>query len=117
MTLSPRAFGPDVTSSLTIGDLARLVEGTRWLECAAKNPGDKTTVDTDRERMRSVFGQSLVAARDLAVGEELSREVVVCRKPGTGIPVSHFERYLGCKMVRAVSAGQFLEEADLASVT
>ena len=112
VTLSRRAFGPDVTSSLTVEELRQVVEGARWIDRARANPVSKQMLDPDLSRMQSLFGQSLVAVRDLTVGALLTRQDVGCRKPGKGIPVSQVEDYLGRRLNRPVSSGQFFEKAD-----
>lgn len=52
--LSPRDQGFDAESSITVDDLARLVEGVRFIE-KAKTPVDKNAMARELEPMRELF--------------------------------------------------------------
>ncbi len=113
MTLSRSMFGPDVAASLTPEAIAQLVEGVRFIERALENPVDKDSMANDLEDMRSMFSKSLVAARNIAAGEELTRLHLQMKKPGTGIPGSRLEDVVGHKVVRAITKDTILREEDL----
>ncbi len=100
LTLSRHAFGPDVAASLTIEELARLVEGVRFAEDMRRHGVDKTTVPDAAGELRPIFMKSLVAARDLAAGETLSPATLACRKPGTGIAATRFDEFVGRRLAR-----------------
>ena len=112
LTLSRRDFGPDVPASLTTEELAVLVRGVRFAEGMRAHPVDKARVDPAAEPLRAIFMQSLVAARDLAAGETLSREDLASRKPGTGIPVARYAELVGRGLARPVSRHPPLAEED-----
>lgn len=112
VTLSREMFGPDVSASLTPGELKVLVEGTRFIERALRAPVDKDVFATELGNMRTIFGSSLVALRDLKAGQALKRRDLTARKPGTGIPAERLEEMLGKVLRRDVSAGEFLNTAD-----
>ncbi len=114
LTLSRRAFGPDVAASLTTEELAQLVRGVRFAEAMRANPVDKSTIAAAAEPLRRIFMKSLVAARDLAAGETLTGAALAARKPGTGIPVSRREALVGQTLARPVKRGVPLVEDDLA---
>ncbi|OYW73135.1 MAG: hypothetical protein B7Z37_22760, partial [Verrucomicrobia bacterium 12-59-8] len=64
------------------------------------------------EPLRRMFGQSLVAASDLAAGTVITQESLSCRKPGHGIAASNVGSVLGKKLKHAVKAAQFLKQED-----
>ncbi len=113
VTLSRQMFGPDVPASLTPAELAQLVEGARFIENMLAHPAGKDRLDENLTSMRTLFGKSLVAARDLKAGEKLSRRGLTARKPGTGIPAGEMEALLGKSLKRDVARGEFLRRADL----
>ena len=63
LTFSRESFGPDTSSSLTIDELARLVEGVRFVETALAHPVDKDLAAAGTTELRKMFGKSIVAAR------------------------------------------------------
>jgi sialic acid synthase SpsE len=59
-----------------------------------------------------VARRSLVAARDIPAGATLERDMVVMRRPGTGMSPAMMETLLDRKVIRNVAAGTLLE-ADM----
>ncbi len=113
VTLSRKAFGPDVSASLTPEELQQLVEGTRLIQNALAHPVKKESLTGEVTELRLIFGKSLVAARDLKKGNILKRDDLTARKPGTGIPVAHIEQTTGKKLKNDIQKGQFLKLTDL----
>jgi sialic acid synthase SpsE len=90
-----------------------MIDGIRFTEKMLSNPVDKEAEAAGMERMRKMFGQSLVAASDLAAGTTLRAEHIATRKPLAGIPASEFSTVLGAKLRRNVNLGEFLQSADI----
>ncbi len=114
LTLSRRAFGPDVVASLTVEEMAELVRGVRFVEAMRANPLDKAALKNEMAQMRATFMKSLVLTRDMKAGEVITEEVLTTRKPGTGIPAAEYFRVLGRKLARDVKALTPLTEEDIA---
>ena len=114
LTLSRRAFGPDVVASLTVEEMAELVRGVRFVEAMRANPLNKAALKEDMARMRATFMKSLMLKRDMKAGEEITEDVLIARKPGTGLPASDYFRVLGRKLKRDVPALTPLKEDDIA---
>ncbi len=114
VTLSRQCFGPDVAASVTPSELRQLVDGARWIRQAVDHPAQKDALPEELLSLRSIFGQSLVARRDLAKGQVLAAEDLTCRKPGTGISVREYDAMLGRRLARDVEQGTFLSGSDLA---
>ena len=106
-------FGPDTIASITFAELKQMVEGIRFTEKMLHNPVDKEAEATAMDRMRKMFGQSLVVTGELSAGTVLSAEHIATRKPLAGIPASEFSSVLGARLRRNMRAGEFLQSADI----
>jgi N-acetylneuraminate synthase len=113
VVFSKLSFGPDVGASLEIEALARLVEGIRFIEAMQVSPIDKDAEAARMEELRLLFGKSLYAAKDLPEGHVLSAGDIALKKPGTGIPAKHLERFVGRKLSRTLRADVQLQESDV----
>lgn len=113
VTLSPEMFGPDVPSSVTTADLAKLVEGVRFLEKMLNHPVDKDASAGEAAPLRRLFTKSVVARVDLAAGTTLSLDHLTAKKPGTGIPAARLADLLGARLRRDLKADDILTEEDL----
>src|SRR5215208_4566960 len=82
-TLDRTLQGPDHLASLEPTELRELVRSTRRVE-KALGSGRKVPTASEMETAK-VARRSLVAARDIAAGATLEREMVVMRRPGTGM--------------------------------
>ena len=98
---------------MTFNELRELVTGIRFSEKMLSHPVNKETEASGLEGMRKMFGQSLVAARDLVVGELLTAAALTTKKPQIGIPASEYRNVLGTKTSRAIKQGEFLQFVDL----
>jgi N-acetylneuraminate synthase len=113
VAFSRECFGPDVIASITTPELRQLVEGVRFIERALASPVNKSAMAEELVEVRRVFGKSVVAARDLNVGERLSAEDIAFKKPGSGIPAARFKETLNRRLKRPVAADTLLSEDDL----
>ncbi len=95
VTLSRKAFGPDISSSLEIDQLAELVASIRFLEKAFAHPVDKDQSAAGKESLRALFMKSIVAARRIEAGSMLTEEDLAFKKPFDGIAASSFREVLG----------------------
>jgi N-acetylneuraminate synthase len=113
VTLSRDAFGPDVSSSLTIQELRRLVEGTRFIERALNHPVAKDELAKDLSPLRDLFTKSVVAETDLPAGTFLEERHLSLKKPGTGIPASRVKDLVGRRLKHEIKADTLLLDEDL----
>lgn len=95
VTLSTRMFGPDVVASLTVEQLADLVQGARFIHTALASPLDKDAEAAQRSDLRALFTKSLVAARPLPAGHVLREGDLRAKKPGTGIAPERIAEVVG----------------------
>lgn len=116
VTLSRWAFGPDVSSSITVEELAETVRGVRFVTTALASAVDK---DAEAERLaelRATFGRSVVAARPLAAGAVLGPDDLRCKKPAGGLEPAALASLVGRTVGRDVPTDHRLAEADLLPV-
>ncbi len=113
LTLTRRAFGPDVAASLTVEEMAELVRGVRYVEAMRDNPVDKTRPGAGIAGMREIFMKSLVLLRDMRAGEVITADDLAARKPGTGIPASRYQDIIGRSLVRDTAGLTPLQEEDI----
>jgi N-acetylneuraminate synthase len=92
--------------------LSQLVQGVGFIRRALANPVDKEGLAGTLSEMRTIFGKSLVAARFLEQGSELSEGDFVGKKPGTGIPVARLKEFMQRRLKRSVAADQRFSEED-----
>jgi len=113
VTISREMPGPDVGSSLTVDELAFLVQGVRDIEAILANPVAKDQVAAELEPMKRIFTHSVVASTDLPAGTVIRAEHLASKKPGTGLPPSAIPRIVGRRVARPIAADTPLSEEDL----
>jgi N-acetylneuraminate synthase len=92
-TLDRTLPGPDHRASLEPGELAEMVRAVRAVEQAL---GDGVKVPTPSEvPNRAVARRSLVARTAIRRGECFSPENLTVKRPGTGVPASEYDAWLG----------------------
>lgn len=110
--LSRLMYGSDARHSLEPPELAELVRGIRAIETMAASPVNKDDVGRFRI-MKETFEKSVVALVDIPAGASITAEMIGIRKPGTGIPATHYERVLGRRAARDIKGGRVLVTDDI----
>lgn len=100
----------DVAHSLSVSDVPRVVQGCRAIHQALGRP--VRTLARTRPKKTSRMG--LVAARDLAPGDQVTLESVGFAFPAVGIPVENWELVDGKHMAQRVAAGVPIGWRDVA---
>ena len=94
-TLDRNMSGPDHKASLEPDELLRMVAGIRSIEKAL---GDGNKVITQNElQNRDVARKSIVASRDIQVGEVFTESNLTAKRPGTGISPMEWDGIIGTK--------------------
>jgi N-acetylneuraminate synthase len=109
---SRECFGPDTPASITTAELGELVRGVRFINTAQANPVNKASLPSELETLRSAFGKSIIAARDLPAGTRIAREDLEFKKPGTGIPAARIAQVVNRRLKQAVEVNVALSEDD-----
>lgn len=105
-TLSRAQGGPDSEFSLEPHEFSRLVEDCKR---AWRALGRVSYDLCGSERGSLQFRRSLYAVRDIAEGEELSRENVRSIRPGFGLPPKHLPQVVGRRAARPIKRGEPLD--------
>lgn len=107
-----KIFGPDTPASITIDDLAFLVEARNaFWEMQA--PVVKDDIANSLKEMREMFGRSLALKIDLPPGTILEKHHVTLKKPGGGISYEYIHKVIGRQLTKAVSSKRLLRWEDL----
>lgn len=108
-----KMFGPDSSSSLTIRQIERLVEGVRFLKECLSSPIDKSD-NAQFSGLKNIFEKSLAVNKDLPSGHIITRGDLETKKPaGYGISASEFEVVLGKTLKTPLKKFDFLVESNL----
>ncbi len=115
-TFSRKMFGPDVPASVTISELAQLVEGVRFTEKMRVHPLEKDRIAAELAPVRALFTKSLALRADLPAGTILQRSHLAAKKPGSGISPERIDEIVGQRLLRDVSAEDLLRVDDVGPV-
>lgn len=110
-TLSRDHPGPDHPFALEPKELTAMVTAIREAE-EALGSSVKRVTDAEADLFR-LGRRSLVAARDIPAGGELTRADLTVKRPGFGIPVDALDQVIGRHVVEDVVADQVIEWDDL----
>ncbi len=104
--------GPDASSSLTPAELRELAAARDAFARMARSPVDKDAMAGRLEEMRRLFTKSAAPNRPLAAGSIVTEEMLVPRKPGTGIPFGERHKVVGRPLRRDVTPERVLKWSD-----
>ena len=107
LTLDQLLPGPDHLASLEPSDFAAMVRDIRIVEKILGN-GQKTPTKAEEANML-IARKSIVAARDIAAGEEFSADNLTTKRPGSGISPMEWDRVIGTKAARHFNADELIE--------
>ena len=111
ITLDRRAEGPDHSSSLEPAELKEMVRRVRFMEEAMGSTQKKVSRIVSRNR--ETLSKSLVAARDIRVGEPIARSMVAAKGPGKGLSPAHLYELLGKTARREFKRDDYFLESDI----
>jgi N,N'-diacetyllegionaminate synthase len=106
-TLDRSLPGPDHQASAEPDELASLVRGIRSVEKALGH-GRKEPAGGEVST-RAVVRKSLVAAKDIPAGTKITSDLMVLRRPGTGLPPAVRASVVGRTARWDIKAGTLLE--------
>ena len=108
-----RMGGLDTSSSLTIDNLAFLVQYRSGVREMMDNPVDKDKLARELSDVRKCFGRSLAVKHALAKGSVLTADDICLKKPGTGINPNKLSQVIGRRLSRNVSHDRLLTWGDV----
>jgi sialic acid synthase SpsE len=107
LTYDRTARGPDHATSADAGQFERYVRLVRDADKLRGYPG-KHVLPIEQD-VRTVSRQSLVARRQLKVGDVLREEDLTVQRPGTGMPAALIMEAVGRRVIRQIDAGALLQ--------
>jgi N-acetylneuraminate synthase len=110
-TLDRGFEGPDHKASLEPLELKAMVQGIRDVGLALGD-GVKRPAP-DEERNKEIIRKSLVAAKDIAMGETITEDMLCIKRPGTGINPVDYSRVLGTISLRAIGKDEVITLSDI----
>ena len=113
VAMSQEMYGPDVSSSLTTGQLAQLVEGVRAMETMKAHSVDKDIIKDEMSEVRRVFSRSIVARGAIKAGTRLAAAHLALKKPGGGLAPSALASLLGGTLRRDLEPDEELKLDDV----
>lgn len=106
--------GPDISCSMDPAELRFIVDRSKEIHTALRNPKVRTAPEEDVYRFAR---GSIVADRDLPAGHVITEQDIWARRPGSGeISVQYFDRLIGTRTRSALKRNQQLKWADLDGV-
>lgn len=120
-TVNRNDVGPDHAASLEPKELSEMIRIIRDPVALRKAPMMEEALGTGEKicqpcemNTRAVARRSLVLAKNVKKGEQLTGKMIVIRRPGTGLPSKMLESVLGKAAVRDLAAGTVLTDDLLA---
>lgn len=108
VTMSKQMFGPDVSSSVTVEELAQIVNGTKMVHTAINSSIDKQFLNNEQRELKRIFSKSIYLKRDKLQGEIISEKDIAIKKPFVEIGIDSYYDILGKKLKTSKKAGQAL---------
>jgi len=103
--------GPDISCSMDPAELRLLIDRSREIWIAAKNPKQRSAPE---EAVYRFARGSVVADRDLPEGHVIAEADIWARRPGSGeIAAYDFDKVVGKRLMRAVTRNTQLKWGDL----
>ena len=115
ITLDREQMGTDHKVSLLPKEFKEMVSQIKVLEDALGTEGRRSITQGELIN-RDVLAKSLFSARDIEVGELITREDIVVRSPGNGLQPNRIDQLVGIVAQRKISKGVGFLESDITPV-
>jgi sialic acid synthase SpsE/sugar phosphate isomerase/epimerase len=112
ITLDRTMDGPDHAASLEPHGFKKMVRDIRQVTFALGS-GEEKFISRGEILNREVLGKSLVAARDITLGETIRPEMVTVKGPALGLSPQHYNELLGRTAIRDLAEDEPFLEKDL----
>lgn len=106
-TLDRNLPGPDHIASLEPNELSLMVQSIRNVEKALGH-SEKRVSESESKNI-AIARKSIIAARDIYKGEELTEDNLTVKRPGNGISPMQWDSVIGTKAVRDFCADELIE--------
>jgi N-acetylneuraminate synthase len=103
--------GPDISCSMDPAELRYLIDRSKEIHVAVRNPKGRSTPE---EAVYRFARGSIVADRDLCAGDVIDNSAIWARRPGSGeIPADKFDSLIGRVVKRDLKRNTQLRWSDL----
>jgi N,N'-diacetyllegionaminate synthase len=107
-TLDKNLPGPDHKASLGSDELKEMIQKIRNTE---KILGNKLKKPTLKEKeIKKMVRKSIVANKDIKKDEKIKEDMIIIKRPGTGIPSEDFGKIIGKKAKKDIKKDQILKK-------
>lgn len=110
-TFSRLMYGSDAANAMEPPEFRTYCSALRDVWTMLDHPVDKNDLAPYQD-MKRVFEKSIVAARFIAAGSSITREMLAFKKPGNGIPAATYRDLIGRRAVRDLPSDRLLEPDD-----
>ena len=111
-TFSRKMYGSDAKHSMEPDEFEMMVRGIRAIEIMLSSRVDKNSLD-NVALMKEIFEKSITANIHIAVGVEITREMLCLKKPGTGLSAARIADVVGKKARRDIFKDTIIRNDDL----
>lgn len=108
LTFSKKMYGSDAQHSMEPNEFKLLSRSLHELWEIIKNPINKDDLD-DYYEMKNIFQKSIVSSRDLNVGEVITFDDLLFKKPGTGISANEYKKILGKTVLHKIDRNNIIK--------
>lgn len=115
-TVDKTMEGNDHTVSLLPEEFSSMVRQIRELELALGSSSPRE-ISTGEMMNRTTLAKSLVASRNLEIGQVLTLDDISIKSPGRGIQPNRISELVGLKLTREMQEGDFFFAGDLSEST
>lgn len=109
-------FGPDVSSSVTIEELKIITQMASAYHKMSTAPVDKDVLYETLISTKKLFGKSLALKEPVLKGQQITRDMLILKKPATGISERRIDEVIGKYACRDISHEYLLSLEDLEEV-
>ena len=113
VVIDRRLFGPDGAASITIDELALIVKAKDTFHTMNNHPVDKDAFARSVADTKVLFSKSMAPARMLNKGTVLESNMLMLKKPGSGILPHEIKKIIGLRLRRNVSPERILQWDDI----
>jgi len=110
LTLSNFVPGPDQSVSINPKQFKNLVNVLRYIRSTL---GDKKIVNKREIDIRDWAYRSIISKKNLNIGDSISEECIVTKRPGTGIQSKYYKDIIGKKLRKNIKANNIIYWDDL----
>jgi N-acetylneuraminate synthase len=107
-TIDRKLPGPDHKASLEPDELKNMVEQIREVE-KALGSYDKKPTEREKKIMKLVR-KSIVAKKDIKKGTTIKKDMLIIKRPGTGLKPNEIDKIIGMKTKRDIKKDEVLQQ-------